>query len=131
MIGRVSMRKLLIGVEQIGLLIVALATMVALGQEIWVMIDARLVKLSDLLLMFIYLEVITMIGIYYEKNKLPVRYPIYIAITALSRYIILDSKNLTAWTILELCISILVLTIAVLVLRIGNKKYPYENDKSS
>lgn len=131
MIGRGSMRKLLIGVEHIGLLIVVLATMVALGQEIWVMIDARLVKLSDLLLMFIYLEVITMIGIYYEKNKLPVRYPIYIAITALSRYIILDSKNLTAWTILELCISILVLTIAVLVLRIGNKKYPYENDKSS
>jgi len=131
MIGRGSMRKLLIGVEHIGLLIVVLATMVALGQEIWVMIDAKLVKLSDLLLMFIYLEVITMIGIYYEKNKLPVRYPIYIAITALSRYIILDSKNLTAWTILELCISILVLTIAVLVLRIGNIKYPYENDKSS
>ena len=131
MIGRGSMRKLLIGVEHIGLLIVVLATMVALGQEIWVMIDAKLVKLSDLLLMFIYLEVITMIGIYYEKNKLPVRYPIYIAITALSRYIILDTKNLTAWTILELCISILVLTIAVLVLRIGSKKYPYENDKSS
>ena len=131
MIGRGSMRKLLIGVEHIGLLIVVLATMVALGQEIWVMIDARLVKLSDLLLMFIYLEVITMIGIYYEKSKLPVRYPIYIAITALSRYLILDSKNLTAWSILELCISILVLTIAVLVLRIGSKKYPYENDKSS
>ena len=130
MIGRSFMRKLLLGVEHVGLLIVVLATMVAVGQEIWVMIDAKVVKLSDLLLMFIYLEVITMIGIYYEKNKLPVRYPIYIAITALARYIILDSKNLTAWSILELCGSILVLTLAVLVLRYGNKKYPYENDQS-
>ena len=115
--------------ELIGLGIIAIATVIAIGQEVYAMYEHGKVALSDLLLLFIYLEVITMIGIYYQKNMLPVRFPIYIAIVALARYIILGSKELNPWDMLGIGITLLVLTIAVFLVRLGHVKFPYEEDK--
>ncbi len=122
-------KKSLKVLEIIGLLIISIATIVAIGQEVWVMVQHGRVELSDLLLLFIYLEVITMIGIYYEKNMLPVRFPIYIAIVALARYIILGSKELAPWDMLGIGVTLLSLTIAVFLVRLGHVKFPYEEDK--
>jgi protein PsiE len=58
------------------------------------------VTLADLLLFFIYLEVLAMVAIYLESGKLPVRMPLYIAIVALARYMILDMKSLDTWRML-------------------------------
>jgi protein PsiE len=115
--------------ELTGLGIIAIATIIAVGQEVYAMYQHGKVALSDLLLLFIYLEVITMIGIYYQKNMLPVRFPIYIAIVALARYIILGSKELNPWDMLGIGITLLVLTIAVFLVRLGHVKFPYEEDK--
>ena len=112
-------------IEQLGLLIILIATIVAIGQEIFVMIDHGKVDLKDLLLLFIYLEIIAMIQIYYEQHRLPIRFPIYIAIVALARYIILDSKSLGDWRLLEVGVTIMVLTIAVYIVRYGHVKLPY------
>ncbi|MCK5897030.1 MAG: phosphate-starvation-inducible PsiE family protein [Cocleimonas sp.] len=120
-----TVHSLLHYIEQIGLLIILLATIVAVGQEIILMVEARSVGLKDLLLLFIYLEIIAMIQIYYEQHRLPIRYPIYIAIVALARYIILDSKSLEQWQLLEVGVTIMILTIAVLVVRYGHVKLPY------
>ena len=109
-----------------GLLLVLLATLVAIGQEVWIVVEARTVTLTDILLLFIYLEVIALIGIYYESHRLPVRYPIYIAIIALARYIILDSKQLVPWGLVAIGATILLLTAAVLVLRVGHARFPYK-----
>ena len=76
---------LLTWTQDIGLLIIAISTIVAVGIEINVMIEAMTVTLADLLLLFIYLEVLAMVAIYLESGKLPVRMPIYIAIVALAR----------------------------------------------
>jgi len=122
-------QKTLKGLEITGLVIIAIATIIAIGQEVWVMIQHGQVELSDLLLLFIYLEVITMIGIYYQKNMLPVRFPIYIAIVALARYIILGSKQMEPWDMLGIGATLLVLTIAVFLVRLGHVKFPYEEDK--
>ena len=122
-------QKLLKVLEFSGLVIISLATIIAVGQEVWVMIQHKKVALSDLLLLFIYLEVITMIGIYYQKNMLPVRFPIYIAIVALARYIILGSKEMAPWDMLGIGVTLLVLTIAVFLVRLGHVKFPYEEDK--
>ena len=62
-------------VEYLGLLIIALATTVAIYQEAMVMVEARKVGLADLLLMFLYLEVLAMIGQYFKSGQLPVRFP--------------------------------------------------------
>ena len=68
-----------------------------------------------------------MVQIYYEEHRLPIRYPIYIAIVALARYIILDAKSFDKWELLEVSITILLLTIAVLVVRFGHNTLPYKN----
>ena len=120
-------QRILIIIEQIGLLTILIATLVAMGQEVFLMVEKRHEHLSDLLLLFIYLEVITMIGIYYTSNRLPVRYPLYIAIVALARYIILDSKELVPWGVLALGVTILILTISVFLVRIGHTRFPYDD----
>ena len=112
-------------IEQLGLLIILIATIVAVGQEVMLMIGIMTVGLKDLLLLFIYLEIIAMIQIYYEQHRLPIRFPIYIAIVALARYIILDSKSLNQWQLLEIGITIMILTIAVYIIRYGHVNLPY------
>ncbi len=112
-------------IEQVGLVIILIATLIAVGQEIIVMFEQGKVELKDLLLLFIYLEVLAMIQIYYEQHKLPIRFPIYIAIVALARYIILDSKSFEQWRLLETSLTIIILTLAVLVVRYGHVRYPY------
>lgn len=112
-------------IEQLGLLIILIATIIAVGQEVMEMIANMKVKLKDLLLLFIYLEIIAMVQIYYEQHRLPIRFPIYIAIVALARYIILDSKSFEKWQLLEIGFTIMVLTVAVLIVRYGHVKLPY------
>ena len=112
--------------EVIGLTVVAIATLVAGGQEISEMIAARTVTLADLLLLFIYLEVLAMVGVYLESGALPVRMPLYIAMVALARHLILDMKGLTDWKIVAISVAVLVLATAVLVIRYGHVRFPYE-----
>jgi protein PsiE len=111
--------------QDVGLLIIAVATLVAVGFEISSMIEAKTVALADLLLLFIYLEVLAMIAIYLDSGKLPVRMPLYIAIVALARYLILDMKNLDTWRMLGVAAAALLIAFAVLVIRFGHTKYPY------
>ena len=114
--------------EWSGLLVISLATMVAIGQEIWVMVAARKVLLQDILLLFIYLEVLTMVGLYFKSGKLPLRYPIYIAMVAIARYIIIGMKEIDGWTILAFAGAILVLALAVVAIRFGHVRLPYGED---
>src|SRR6056297_451573 len=112
-------------IQNLGLWVVLLATVVAGIQEIWVMIQAREVKLTDLLLLFIYLEVITMVNVYWQSGKLPVRMPLYIAMVALARYLILDTAEVRNVHAVYVTLAILVLALAVLVVRYGHLKLPY------
>ena len=112
-------------IEWAGLFVITLLIIIAIGQEVFYLIEQRKVALHDILLLFIYLEVLTMVALYYTSGKLPVRYPIYIAIVAVTRYIILNMKEMSAIAIVELCIAILVLTLAVIVLRICQTKFPF------
>lgn len=119
--------KAVVIVEDIGLLVVALSTAIAIIFEISVMISALKVTLADLLLLFIYLEVLAMVGIYLKSGKLPVRMPLYIAIVALARYMILDMKNLDTMRMLGLASAILIIAVAVLAIRYGHTKFPYDD----
>jgi len=116
-------------VEMAGLAIIALATLFAVWQEVAKMIGAREVTLADLLLLFIYLEVLTMVGIYLESGALPVRMPMYIAMVALARHLILDMKELSGWEIIATAVAIFVIALAVLVVRYGHLRFPYESGK--
>lgn len=124
-------KKVLHITEQIGLLVIFIATIFAVFEEVLTLIDNGKVNLKDLLLLFIYLEIIAMIAIYYEEHRLPIRFPIYIAIVALARYIILDSKSFEQWQLLEVAMTIVVLTLAVLIVRYGHVKMPYKKSNDN
>ncbi len=116
-------------VEHVGLAVVTLATISAMAGEVGVMLSVGKATLADLLLMFLYLEVLAMVGLYYKSGKLPVRFPIYIAIVALARYLVLDLKNLDVWQVLSVAGTMLLLTLAVLVIRYGHVKFRYGEDE--
>jgi protein PsiE len=118
-------RQALYGLEIGGLLVITLATLVAGFQEVHTMVAARHVTLADLLLLFIYLEVLTMVGVYLESGALPIRMPLYIAIVALARHLILDMKSMSQWDIIAAALAILIIGVAVLVIRYGHLRFPY------
>ncbi|MDD3517739.1 MAG: phosphate-starvation-inducible PsiE family protein [Chromatiales bacterium] len=113
--------------EAAALVIISIATVVAIMQEVALMIAQREVRLADLLLLFIYLEVLTMVSMYLKSGQLPVRLPIYIAIVALARYLILDMKAMDFWQLLGVTLGVLLLAVSVLVIRFGHVRFPYES----
>jgi len=115
-------------IENLGLLVIGIATIIAGYQEVMLMINNQAVTLGDLLLLFLYLEVLTMVSLYYSSGKLPVRFPLYIAMVAMARFIILDMKELDIWHMVGVAGSILLIAIAVLVIRYGHVRFPYSED---
>ncbi len=87
-------RRALYYFESAGLIVIAVATIYAGYQETMLMVSNARVTLADLLLMFLYLEILTMVGLYFESGKLPVRFPLYIAMVAMARYVIVDIKEM-------------------------------------
>ncbi len=116
-------------VENLGLLIILAATLSAGFSEVQNMLQVGRVTLADLLLLFLYLEIITMLGLYYKEGKLPVRYPIYIAIVALTRYIVLGMKEMDKLTLIAITGAILMLTVSALLLRYGQTRMPYKDNE--
>jgi protein PsiE len=121
-------RRVLYVFEGVGLIVIALATIYAGYQEVMLMIHNGRVTLADLLLMFLYLEILTMVGLYFESGKLPVRFPLYIAMVAMARYVIVDIKEMDNIRLLGVAASIVLVAVAVLVIRYGHVRYPYLED---
>jgi protein PsiE len=118
-------------VELIGLCIIGFATTFAIGQEAWNMVSERKVDLSDLLLLFLYLEILAMVGQYFKTGQIQVRYPIYIAIVALARVLIVEAKTFDNWHLIAIASTIVLLAIAVLIVRFGHVRYPYKSSTVS
>ncbi|MEO8767645.1 MAG: phosphate-starvation-inducible PsiE family protein [Nitrosospira sp.] len=121
-------RRILYVFEGVGLVVIALATIYAGYQEAMLMVHNGRVTLADLLLMFLYLEILTMVGLYFESGKLPVRFPLYIAMVAMARYVIVDIKEMDNIRLLGVSASIVLVAVAVLVIRYGHVRYPYLED---
>jgi len=108
--------------EQGILLVIALATIAATIIELTRMFDVMAVNLSDLFLLFIYAEVLGMVGIFYQDGRIPVTLPIIIAITALTRMIVLQTKGLDAVNIIFEASGILLLAIAAYIMGAKEKR---------
>ncbi len=112
--------------KKVLLLITAILTLGAVALEIMSVIDARSIDLADILLMFLYTEVIAMVAVFYTNRGSPFIYPILIAITALSRLIVLQGKDMAPQNILYEAAAIVLLTIAIILLI----KFPLREDES-
>ena len=102
--------------EKVLLAIIGIATCIASALYIYEMFLAQSITLPDLFMLFIYAEIIGMVGAFYSTNRIPVTLPIIIAITALCRLIVMQSKEMDALVVLGEAGSILVLSIAAIVM---------------
>jgi protein PsiE len=112
-------------VEQAVLITIALATIFAVFQAISHIWLARAITVGDLLLLFLYLEVMSMLNHYLGSGNLPVRYPLYIGIIALARFLVLDVAEIDAFRMIALSSSIFLIAIAILIIRYGHVRFPY------
>ena len=104
-------------VERTLLIIIGAATVFATSQEIYGLILVRKVELADLLLLFIYTEVLGMVGVFYKSRRIPITLPLFIAITALSRMIILQGKGSDPQNLMYESGAILLLALSCLIIR--------------
>ena len=107
--------------ERVIVVIISIATLYATGIEIARLIAERTVNLSDLFLLFIYAEVLGMVGAFYANNRLPVTLPIIIAMTALTRMIVLQSKELDSLNIIFEASGILILAAAAYIMTLKDQ----------
>jgi phosphate starvation-inducible membrane PsiE len=95
------------------------------------MIQVGRAGFDDILLLFIYLELGTIVGIYFKTDRLPVLFLLYVAITALTRFLAIDIKDLSIESILAVTGSILILTLAVLVVQIATSRFATDTQAKS
>ena len=116
-------------IEKVLLSIIAMLTLVGIFQEIGKIYEKALVELADLLLLFIYAEVLGMIGVFFSSNKIPITLPLFIAMTAIARLIILQGKGMDPITLLYEAGAILIIALACLVVRYKpTNQYKYQSD---
>ena len=118
MVMKTNVENLVGFIEKAVIAIILLATITAIIFEIMRMIEVQYVELADLLLLFIYVEVIGMVRVYYVSNRVRMTYPLFIAITALSRLIILQGKDSNPELLLYEAGAIVLVAIAVIILRL-------------
>jgi protein PsiE len=114
--GRARVLYGFLTIERLLLVVIALLTLTAVGIEIARVIAERTVTLADILLMFLYTEVIGMIAVFYGGKESPFVYPIFIAMTALARLIVLQGKEMAPENIVFEASAILLLAIAALII---------------
>ena len=104
--------------EKIVLSVLIVCTIIAIGMEIQGMIAVYKVTLADILLLFIYIEILGMIKEYWVSKMIRMSYPLFIAMTALARMIIMQRKDVDPSAYVYESVAILILAIAIVVLRV-------------
>ena len=114
------MEKITKNLQLVLMVIILISTVIAVGIEINKMFLIQSVTLADLLLMFLYLEVLAMVRVFWDQQSISITLPLLIAITALSRFIILQGKSINPEVLLYEAGAIVLIAIAILVLRFRN-----------
>ena len=107
--------------EKVIISIIGICTLIAVGDYIHAMWLVKNVELADLFMLFIYAEVVAMIGAFYSTERIPVTLPIIISITALCRLIILHSKDMEMLQLVAEASAIFILAVAALVMSYKDK----------
>ena len=107
--------------EKVLLAIIGIATCIAAAQYLFQMYEAREILLADLFLLFIYVEIIGMVGAFYSTNRIPVTLPIIIAITALCRLIVMQGTEMDALMLIGEASAVLILAAAAYIMSLKDK----------
>ena len=112
------MEKITKNVQLVLLIIILISTIIAVGIEISKMFQNRSVTLADLLLMFLYLEVLAMVRVFWHQQSISITLPLLIAITALARFIILQGKEMDPAALVYEAVAIVLIAGAIVILRL-------------
>tara|TARA_A100001011_G_scaffold139005_1_gene146901 strand:- start:326 stop:712 length:387 start_codon:yes stop_codon:yes gene_type:complete len=119
-------------IQLVAVIVVLVSTIIAFFLEMKQMYDNKDITLADLLLMFIYIEVIGLVRSYWETQSVRITYPLIIAITALARFIILQDKESDPANLIYISLAILIVAIATVIIRFRNSRYlKIEKSRSS
>ena len=113
-----EIKNIIRSVQVSAVLIIFIGAVIGFSIEVFKMINLKKVELADLLLLFIYVEVMGMIRVYLLQEEIRITYPLIIAITAISRLIILQKKDLDPSILIYESLAILILALAIIVLRL-------------
>ena len=126
------MNKTIRNIQLTAVLVVLISTVIAFFLEIKEMYVNQNITLADLLLMFVYIEVIGLVKSYWETRAVRITYPLVIAITALARFIILQDKESDPANLIYISVAILIVALATVIIRFRNSKYlKIDKSKSS
>ena len=112
------MEKITKNVQLVLLIIILISTIIAVGIEIYTMFINKNVTLADLLLMFLYLEVLAMVRVFWDQQSISITLPLLIAITALARFIILQGKEMDPSALVYEAVAIVLIAAAIVILRL-------------
>ena len=112
------MEKITKNVQLVLLIIILISTIIAVGIEIYTMFVNKNVTLADLLLMFLYLEVLAMVRVFWDQQSISITLPLLIAITALARFIILQGKEMDPSALVYEAVAIVLIAAAIVILRL-------------
>jgi len=110
-------------IQLVAVIVVLISTIIAFFLEMKEMYDNKDITLADLLLMFIYIEVIGLVRSYWETQSVRITYPLIIAITALARFIILQDKESDPANLIYISLAILIVAVATVIIRFRNSKF--------
>lgn len=116
------------GFQMVALFVIGATIVWSAASDYLKMIGAGRAGLDDILLLFIYLELGTIVGIYFKTDRLPVLFLLYVAITALTRFLAVDVKDLSIESVLAVTGSILVLTVAALIVQVAASRFATQSD---
>lgn len=125
-----DLNKIIRFIQVFAVLLIFVGSLIGFFQEILQMFENRKIQLADLLLLFIYIEVMGMIRVYLLQEEIRITYPLIIAITAISRLIILQKKDLDPSILIYESVAILILAIAIIVLKMRYINF-FKEDKSN
>ena len=117
------MSKTIRNIQLTAVLILLISTVIAFIIEMKTMYENQTITLADLLLMFIYIEVIGLVKSYWETRAVRITYPLVIAITALARFIILQDKESDPTNLIYISLAILIVALATVIIRFRNSRY--------
>ena len=112
------MEKVTKNLQLVLMVIILISTVIAVGIEIKKMFIVQSVTLADLLLMFLYLEVLAMVRVFWDQQSISITLPLLIAITALARFIILQGKEMDPTALVYEAVAIVLIAGAIVILRL-------------
>ena len=118
-----TMNSVIRNIQLVAVIFILVGTVLAFGFEVNEMYEVGRVTLADLLLMFIYIEVIGLVRSYWETRAVRITYPLVIAITALARFIILQDKESDPTNLIYISLAILIVALATVIIRFRNSRY--------